>query len=1160
MDPRLVTDRLQRYTCINQGSLCALVATMKCTKCEHENTVEAKFCEQCAAPLGRTCANCASKVSSAAKFCPQCGHVLKPDADNSRFASPRNYTPQYLADKILISRSTLEGERKQVTVLFADIKGSMELFADRDPEHAQKLLDPVLDGMIEAVHHYEGTVNRVVGDGIMAVFGAPIAHEDHAVRACFAGLRMQDTIARYSDQVRRSHGVTVTIRVGLNSGEIVIRAIGNDLRMDYTVVGQTANLAARLEQIAQPGSVVTTADTLKLAEGFVTMKSLGPVPVKGVAHPIQIYAVTGTGEARNRLQVAAERGLTRFVGRDIELEQLRNAQQLAGEGRSQLVAIVGEAGVGKSRLVREFVRSQLTTGWLVLESNSISYGRATPYLPVSQLLKDYFKINIHDSTQSIRQKVKAKILALDPSLQEAIPALYDLLDSLDETDPFRSLDLAQHRQQTYRAVTRLLLSECSVQPVVVVFEDLHWNDSLSLGLLNEVAVDAQDARLLLLVSYRPEYRDEWKNRPNYRQLHLDPLVSKSLAEFLEALLGCDPSLPPLMSFLAERSNGNPFFVEEITRQLADTAVIEGARGTYRLAKPFSSIDVPPTVQAVLSARIDALPIADKHLLQEAAVIGHNVPFALLHAICGLPEDELRALLSNLQAAEFLYLTQLFPDLRYTFKHALTHDVTYSGVLHETRSSIHARVVAAMERLYADRLGEQVERLAYHAVRGELKEKAVHYLRQAGGKAAARSALMDARVSFEQALSVLKTLPENRATMEQAFEIRLELRPVLRQLGEGRQMLEHLREAEAISERLEDNLRRGRVCAFMTTVLSTFDELEEALVTGNRALEIARRQGDLRLRILSSSYLGQTHYYRGEYEHAVELAAEDLAALPAEWAHEYFGMAVPASVFSRVWLVMSLAELGRFAEATKYAEEAIQLAEPTRHVHTLGFAYFCASMSYLLKGDWAKARLLIEHWIGAYVGPQLSPSLFPWAVASSAWALTQTGEGGEAFNRVRQAEELLERQAAREIGQHHSWAYGALSRACLLLGRIDDAWRLGYRSAEASRHLPGFAAHALQLLGDIKTHPDRFDAESGAVHYREALAIAKLRGMNPLVAHCHLGLGKLYRRVGKPEHARENLGAATAMYREMGMDFWLEQPELMNSGGANNGFSRLPSQS
>ena len=505
---------------------------MKCPNCEHENTVEAKFCDQCAAPLGRTCSNCGSKVSSSAKFCPQCGHDLKPVADGPRFASPKNYTPQHLSDKILTSRAALEGERKQVTVLFADIKGSMELHGDRDPEAAQKLFDPVLECMIEAVHRYEGTVNRVMGDGIMALFGAPIAHEDHAVRACYAGLRMQETVARYADEVQRSHGVTVTIRVGVNSGEIVVCAIGNDLHMDYTVVGQTANLAARMEQMAKPGSVLTTADTLQLAEGYVAMKPLGPVPVAGLSHPLQIYEVTGVGDARTRLQVATARGLTRFAGRDAELEQLRRVQQLAGRGHGQVVVIVGEAGVGKSRLVREFVHSGHTADWLVLESNSASYDHATPYLPVIELLRNYFKISVHDSTRSIREKVTEKILRLDQSLQDAIPPALDLLDSLDENHPFRSLDVIQHRQRTYQAVVRLLLSESRVQPVVAVFEDLQWNDSLSLGLLNEVVVAAHDARLFLVVCYRPNYRDEWRNRPNYRQLHLDPLASESLAEFL----------------------------------------------------------------------------------------------------------------------------------------------------------------------------------------------------------------------------------------------------------------------------------------------------------------------------------------------------------------------------------------------------------------------------------------------------------------------------------------------------------------------------------------------------------------------------------------------------------------------------------------------------
>jgi class 3 adenylate cyclase/tetratricopeptide (TPR) repeat protein len=1123
---------------------------MKCPTCKHENAVEATFCEQCATPLRRACAKCGSEASPTAKFCSQCGHDLRAASDDPRFASPENYTPRHLADKILTSRAAVEGERKHVTVLFADIKGSMELFADRDPEAAQKLFDPVVERMIEAVHRYEGTVNRVMGDGIMALFGAPIAHEDHAVRACYAGLRMQETVKQYSDEIQLSQGLPVTIRVGLNSGEIVVCAIGNDLYMDYTVVGQTANLAARMEQMAKPGSVLTTAKTFQLTEGYITMKTLGSVAVKGLAHPVQIFEVTGAGDARSRLQVAAGRGLTRFVGRDVELEQLRRALQLAGYGRGQVVAIVGEAGVGKSRLVHEFTHSRHTADWLILQSNSASYGHATPYLPVTELLRDYFKINVYDSTRSIREKVTGKILSIDNTLQDAIPPVLDLLDSLDESDPFRSLDRIQRRQYTYQAVVRLLLSESRVQPVAAVFEDLHWNDLLSLDLLNEVVVAAQDARLLLVVSYRPEHRDEWRNRPNYHQIRLYPLASESLDEFLQALLGSDQSLLDVKSFLVERASGNPFFVEEIVRSLAGTGVLEGGCGSYRLAKPFSSIEVPPTVQAVLAARIDALPAADKHLLQVAAVIGHDVPFALLQAICGLADDKLRGQLDSLQAAEFLYSTQLVPDPQYTFKHSLTHDVTYSGVLHERRRDLHARAVNAIETLYADRPGEQVERLAYHAVRGELKEKAVYYLRQAGGKAAARSALADARVRFEQALDMLKSLPESQAALQQAFDIRLELRAVLRQLGEVRQMLEHLRAAEAIAERLNDDHRRGQACGLMTTVLSTLDDMDEALVTGTRAVKIATRSGDARLRIVTMSCLEQAHYYRGDYGRVVEIATENLDALPTEWAREYFGLAVPPSVFSRGWLIMSLVELGRFSEAAAYEAETIRLAELTEHAHTIVWAHLAASTPHLFKGEWAKAHLLVEQWINVRRSLDVAV-LLPWAVSLSAWALAQVGEVSEALSRVREAEPLLERQTTWGIFGHRSWNYCAVGRACLLLGRVDEARRLGARALDSSQRQPGFRAHALLLLGDLAAHPDQFDAESGLAHYRQALALARSHGMRPLVAHCHLGLSNLCRRTRNPEQARENLSAATTMYREMGMDFWLKQGEVCGASDEHN---------
>lgn len=1113
---------------------------MKCPKCQHENPADAKFCEACAAALARLCANCASPVSATAKYCPQCGHALNRVPESARYSSPRDYTPQHLVDKILLTKAALEGERKQVTVLFADIKGSMEAITDRDLEDAQKLLHAVVERMIEAVSRYEGTVSSVMGDGIMALFGAPLAHEDHAVRACYAALRMQESIARYSDDVQRTHGVPIMVRVGVNSGEIVISAIGNDLHMEYTVVGQTVHLASRMEQMAKPGSVITTADTYRLAEGFIAMKPLGPVPVKGLVEAVEIYEVTGGGSARTRLQAAAGRGLTRFVGRDVELEQLRRAQQLAGQGHGQIVAIVGQAGVGKSRLMHEFIHSNQTSGWLVLQSNSTSYGHATPYLPIIELLRDYFKIDAQEDKQAIREKVPGKILTLNPSLQDAILPMLDLLDALDDNHPFRSLDPQQHRQCTYQAITRLLLSENRVQPLVAIFEDLHWYDSLTLGLLKELVVRAQDSRLLLVVSYRPEYRDEWRNRPNYRQLHLDPLASENLAALLQALLGSNPNLQVLKNFLVQRASGNPFFVEEIVRALVATGVIAGARSNYHLAKPFVSHEIPPTVQAVLAARIDALPAAEKRLLQDASVIGHDVLFALLHAISGLPEDELRGLLDDVQAAEFLYATQLFPDLQYTFTHSLTHDVTYNGVLVERRRDIHARIVEAIEKLYVGRLGEQVERLAHHAVRGELKDKAVHYLRQSGAKAAARSALCDAKACFEQALDILKTQPETRTTLEQGFEIRLELRPVLRQLGEGRQMLEHLREAEAIAVQLEDDRRRAQVCAAMTTAYASVDELDEAFATGSRALEIAKKLGDLKIRLVANSYLAQVSSYRAEYERVIELTTNNLADLPAEWNKEHFGMAVPVSMFDRAWLIMSLAELGRFNEAAKYEAEAIKIADTTEHAYTIGWAHFAASVPHLLKGDWTKAHTLVEHWIATSRTGNVTLHL-PWAVAASAWALAQLGDADQALERVQEAEGLLERQAAHGIVSHRGWAYHAAGRACAVLGRFDKARDLAERAVGTSQNQPGFAAHALHLLGDLASQANRFDPDNSTAHYREALVLAQKHGMRPLVAHCHSGLGKVHRRTGKPE-AHKHLASAAAMYREMEMTFWQEQAE------------------
>jgi class 3 adenylate cyclase/tetratricopeptide (TPR) repeat protein len=1054
-------------------------------------------------------------------------------------ASPESYTPKHLAEKILTSKAALEGERKQVTVLFADLKGSMELLADRDPEEARKLLDPVLEHMMEAVHRYEGTVNQVMGDGIMALFGAPLAHEDHAVRACYAALRMQESVKRYAEGVRRQYGVEVQIRVGLNSGEVVVRAIGSDLHMDYTAVGQTTHLAARMEQLAAPGTVRLTAEVLRLAEGYVEVKSLGPFPVKGLVAPVEVYELTGTGAVRSRLQAAASRGLSRFVGRDTEVEHLRRVLGQAGAGRGQVVAIVGEAGVGKSRLTYEFTHSHRVQDWLILEAPSVSYGKATSYLPVIDLLKAHFKIGDRDDHREMRAKVLGRVLGLDRALEPLLPPLLALLDVPVEDPAWQNLDPPQRRQRTLDAVKRLLLRENQAQPLLVVFEDLHWVDGETQALLDSLVESLGSARLLLLVNYRPEYEHRWGSKTAYSQLRLDSLPVESAAELLAVLLGPDPGLAPVTQMLVKR--GNPFFLEETVRTLVETGALAGERGAYRLTRPVEALQVPATVQTILAARIDRLPAEEKRLLQAASVIGKDVPYALLAAIAEQPDEALRRGLAHLQEAVFLYETQLFPELEYTFKHALTHDVAYAGLLVARRRDLHAAVASAIERLHADRLVEHVERLAHHARQGEAWDKAVRYLRQAGTKVFLRSAHREAASCFEQALDALRWLPGNPDTMAESLDLRFDLRSALMPLGEFGRMETLLDEAEALAEAVGDQRRLGRALTYKAIQLAHAGNLATALQAGRRALAIGESQADVAIQVVANWYLGTAYVAQGECREGVRHCEASVALIPEDLTQERFGQASIVSSAARYTLAIALGALGRFTDAFGRLREAIHIAEEAGHAYSLLLPLFSLGTMRLDQGDFADAVAPLER------GLELCQTReVPLWLPDFAWAL------GAAYRGVgRRAEGVaLMEDAARGVAERHQrlsgWAgrAGALGGAYLLDGRLVDATRIAQEGLAAARQRGEreVEGQVLRLLGDIAAHPDGFDADSGEDHYRQALALAEPLGLRPLLAHCHLGLGKLYRRTGKEEEAQEHLSIATTMYREMDMKYWLEQAE------------------
>jgi class 3 adenylate cyclase/tetratricopeptide (TPR) repeat protein len=1107
-----------------------------CPRCRAENLPGHRFCVACGRALETACARCGFVQEEGARFCGGCGRPI-PASGLARFASPESYTPPHLAEKIRTSRGTLEGERKQVTVLFADMKGSLELLADRDPEDARRMLDPVLGAMMEAVHRYEGTVNQVLGDGIMAIFGAPVAHENHAVRAAYAALRMHEGVQRLARDLRRAEGVDVQIRVGLNSGEVVVRAIGSDLRMDYSAVGQTTYLAAQMERLARPGSTLLAPETRRLAEGFLVVSALGPVPVKGIAEPVEVYELTAAGPARYRLQAAAVRGLSRFVGREAEIERLREAfaRSRAGEGR--LVALVGEPGVGKSRVIREFVEGPWMEGAILLEGRPVAYRKTPSWMPVTDALRRYCQIDRLDEEGIIREKITSKLLSLDRALAPALPALLALADLEPEDPAWRALDPPQRRRGIQEAVRHVLLAESRRQPVVFVVEDLQRIDEETQALLDNLVDRLQGTRLLILVAYRPEYQHRWGSKPGYTQIRIDPFSPGTARALLESLLGSDPGLAALKTVLAERTDGNPLFLEESVRALVETQALLGEPGARRLAKPLETVQVPGSVQAVLAARIDRLAPLAKHVLQSASVIGKDVPFPVLAEIADLPDEELRTGLALLQAGELLYEASFFPEIEYTFKHALTHEVAYGSLLYETRRALHARIVDAIERLYAGRHSEHVERLAHHALRGGLRERAVDYLRQAGAKTAARSAHREAVAFFEQALEILEADGPRGAALTAAIDLVFELRASLAPLGEFTRTLDHLRRAAAHAEALGDRRRLGWVWAYLTQSHYTLGEQAAAIRAAERALEVGRALGDEGLQIVAAFGLGQARHVLGDHRAAQEQLRRAVGALDGALSRERWGMAGLVSAASRIWLAASLADTGDFGEALRMAREAVALAEAPEHPWSLAGAYMTLGFVHLGQGHLAAAGPVLDRGI-AFAREMDITAWLPMLLCARGTAHARSGRVEDGLAML---EEGVQRASALRILSRQALRLAWLAEGYLLAGRVDAAADVAERARRlATEHAEqGYAALAVRMLAETAAR-----AGQGAVaaeRYADALARARALGMRPLEALCRLGLGELALRTDRAG-AREDLIAAVDLLRGMDMRHWLPQAE------------------
>lgn len=1099
---------------------------MRCPNCDHDGPDRSQFCESCGVLLSVTCRGCGGDNRPNARFCTHCGAYLAAEPLSPALVmAPGGVIPGHLKERILTSRQALLGERKQVTVLFADTKGSTEQIQRADPEEVARRLGPVLKTMIDAVHYYEATVSRVLGDGIMALFGAPLAQEDHATRACHAALAMQRAIKAIA-------GGTVEIRVGLHSGEVVVRSISDDLSMHYDAVGMTVHLASRMEQLAAPGTICLTGETYKQAQEFVAAEPLGPTRIKGLDQPIEIFKLSGTRSVRTRWQARATRSLTKFVGREVEIASLQAALARVREGKGEMIAVVGDPGTGKSRVVHEFLHSNSVQGVTLFETGAATYGKNSPYLPITNLLRARLKISDRDAPEEIANKVRLRFAFLGEKLPSFQTVLHALLD-LNVDRAWQELDLLQRRRRINDAVKMLLLKAAEERPVLVVLDDLQWIDAETQAILDELIESLVQARVLLLVTYRPEYNNPWVAKGLCRSAELQPLTGELALKMLKYLLGDSLALEQIKRLLIERTGGNPLFLEESVRALVEVGALEGQPGDYRPAKDIQQITVPATVKAVLAARIDRLGPDSRSVLDVASTIGRNVPVALLQAVANISEERLRRLLAELQAGDFLYESRPLPNQEYAFKHALTRDVAYESMLLEARQTLHAQIAAKIEQLHEGRLDEQVDNLAEHTYHAGQWPAAVKFLLQACIRAVNRSAPRAAVALFERGLTALAHLPEGAARAKAGVDLRLVALNALIPLGDHAHIVQHLTEAESLARSLGDQRRLGLVYSQLAVAFWMAGKHDRALEAGEQALAAANALGHRPSQIGARFTLGMVHHALGNLAQAIDIQREILKDFLPEMERERVGWVGYPSVLIRTFLAGTLVERGEFAEAERHLETGCRIADELGHPYSRAMIYAIVGQLLVDRGEFERATDVLERMLKLCWEEEVW-AMYPMIAARLSTAHARSGRIAEA---VATLEHALQPSVYRK-GATYTWLYLYLAagEAYLRAGRLEDA-RINVEKAEALARSNNEQAHlacTLKLRGEILAASDNAEFETVTRSYLEAIALAEARGMQPLLAHCHLSLGSFLARRNRLGEAAPHLARGVELYRVLGM--------------------------
>jgi len=1074
------------------------------------------------------CPECGKANRPGSKFCNECGHNLTLPSEplpkglsfDEKLDKIQRYLPKGLTEKILSQRDKIEGERKQVTVMFCDMEGFTHLSERLGPEEAYSIMDQVYEILIHKVHNYEGTVNEMTGDGIMALFGAPIALEDAPQRGIRSGLAIHREIAKFGDRIKQEReGIPpLKMRIGIHTGPVVVGTLGNDLRVEFKAVGDTVNLASRMEGLAEPGATYVTEDTFKLTEGFFRFEALGEKEVKGKKEAVKVYRVIAPSTRRTRFDVSADRGLTPFVGKERELELLLDGLERSKAGRGQAFSIMAEAGVGKSRLLYEFRKAVASVDVTFLEGRCLSYSRGVAYHPVIDILKANFDIHEGDGDFEIKEKVQKGLKVLGADETSTLPYLLELLAVKDSGIDKIPMSPEARKDRIVEALKRIVLKGSEIRPLIMAYEDLHWIDKASEDHLKHLLESIPGARVLLIFTYRPEFTHTWGAKSYHSQVMLNRLSNRESLMMVSHLLGTEDIERDIEELILEKTEGVPFFIEELIKSLKDLKIIEREDNRYRITKDIKEVTIPATIQDVIMARVDSLPEGVKSLLQTVSAAGREFSYDLLKRLTGVAEQELLSHLSVLKDSELLYERGIYPQSSYIFKHALTQEVAYNGLLLKRRKEIHEEIGKAIEALYPDRLEEHYELLAYHYARSANTEKAVEYLELASQKAIKVNAMEEAKASFDEAMGLLDTLPETEENRQRRISLLVNQADAFFLLLKTPEYYDLLSRYESMAIELGNQALLGAFYGRMGNCVFGFGQFDQGIKTLTKAAELCEAAGNAEDAGYAYAWLGWNHLYRGNYDRVLVVKEELVRTMEQRFNPRWYVRGLCGA--SRACIC-----LGRWEEAMEEAQNALKVAEESSDNSLVIFATWTLSTAYTWRGDLGRG---VEYGELA-LQKAVTPADKAWAQRGLGWALCRAGEADRGI-------ELLTAALAIVRPSHHMPT--EIPTTCILgagywLAGEDDKARQTLEEALEMADRCGaryYLGWAQRLLGEIALKTNQ--AQS-VPHFEKSISIyQEIKAENEL-AKAYSGFGRFHKQIGNIEQSREYLTKALEIFERLG---------------------------